>query len=479
LNGIDKQKEYFELIKEVSETPVFTAKNWKEGNNYRPGKQRLVGKWLPPIDHRSIASNEIVIELDASSYAQNAHYAQMIKDYLDGQEIPHYCFWSGNKSIHIHVFLEVVINNPDGQKIVQEAVKHGCNIWCDLRMKLAKEIVEQCGMSENMIGHGKTVDLAKLRWNDIGGKTSLIRVCGGDNRKIEKDGSIRVAYKCYLTSIIPDKNKLKGTMSKNFDDVVYPKSLEKWIIDELTVIELASDYMTKITSGGLKHELESIDFKGKYMSLPCTRSILEGVKSGSRSFSCQTLAIACRLDGLDIKQALDVAKVFVSNCTQVPEPFDEEEAEKWVKWVYSLQEPYWACGQCVNLGVCSKHDCQYNKEKYKEEMAILDNDNLLGMVKKVLDELIEGEDLMKMQFFLILFTKWFDPQHFIMIDGPASAGKTHIMKEVLSLFGTSKEKEEDEDGDNIFLSRVTGAVLNYLEPGEWDNKCIGIEGYLS
>ncbi len=107
MNGIQKQKEYFEKLIDVIDTPLYTTKNWRQGNQYKPGKKLEVGKVAPPIDHRTIGSNEVVIELDAPSYAQNYRYAQQIILYLESVEIPYYAFWSGNKSVHIHIFFRV------------------------------------------------------------------------------------------------------------------------------------------------------------------------------------------------------------------------------------------------------------------------------------------------------------------------------------------------------------------------------------
>ena len=126
---INKQKNWLECVNGVSESPIYTTRNWLNHGNYTPGKQVLLGKLLPPLDHRSICSNEVVIELDARSYAQNYKYAKILTDYMNSQEIPHYCFWSGNKSVHIHIFLNINVKEKETIDLIKKVIKKGCNIY--------------------------------------------------------------------------------------------------------------------------------------------------------------------------------------------------------------------------------------------------------------------------------------------------------------------------------------------------------------
>ena len=129
---LNRQKTYFEILEGLIDSPIYTTRNWRSGDVFKPGKQRKVGGYLPPIDHRSIGSNEIVIELDAKSFSMNAKYALMISEYLNSQGIPYYNFWSGNKSVHMHIFLDIDIKTKEGQELIREAIKHGCNIYKEL-----------------------------------------------------------------------------------------------------------------------------------------------------------------------------------------------------------------------------------------------------------------------------------------------------------------------------------------------------------
>jgi hypothetical protein len=75
----------------------------------RSGSSKWNRSWSmsPAYDvHRSVVENEIVIESDYPEYEDNAEAARIIGAILEKKGfIPHY-YYSGNKSIHIHVYLK-------------------------------------------------------------------------------------------------------------------------------------------------------------------------------------------------------------------------------------------------------------------------------------------------------------------------------------------------------------------------------------
>lgn len=462
MKGTDKQKEYFELLIDVIDNPVFVANNWKQGEEWRPGKRHFLGKGggCPPIDHRIIGTNEVLLELDAPSFAQNSRYAKQIIEVLEAREIPYYAFWSGNKSIHIHIFLELEITNPELLKLIKEAMEKGLNIFALIRIHFATEIVTQSGMNSQLIGHGNVVDLAKLKWNDLGGKANLIRVCGGCNVK-SSAGVIKRSWKTYLTEIPASKPK-----PNQYEDVIYPAKLEQFKLDESFI----HDVIKKVLDNtGHIRDYKKIEFKGKHLELPCIQRILEGVSEGQRSASAKMIAIAARLDNLPVDKAKILVEQFIDTCPQIV-PFTAEEGHRWVDWVYSQPSPFWNCCHCKDLNLCHQVDCSYHKEKFEKEMSIFDVDNPLAVIKKALDRTIVGEDRLKMQCFLLFNTKDFNPEWCVLIDGPASSGKSHIVKKVLELFG-------EEQVDYFVYSRLTGTSLNHM-PGlakSWEGCCIFIE----
>jgi len=467
VSGVAKQKRWFEKLKIAlgNDLPLYTCRNWRQNDKFKPGKQEIVGRILPPLDHRTIGSTEIVIELDAKTFAQNAKYAQQIKDYCVSQEIPTYCFWSGNKSIHIHIWLEIDIQSQEGNELIKKAYTNGCNIFRDLRLKLVREIIDQCGFPESIIGQGKIVDLAKLNWDDIGGKHTLIRACGGHNKKVDKvTGDITGGFKTQIIDIPKKKPK-----DNTFEDVEYPDIIHKWDVPEEDVIKIAHDFIQNLEATRDK-KVVSIDYKGKHMTLPCVHAIMEGLGSGKRSYGALILGIAARMDGLLLPETKQIIQQYVANCPQIPEPFKVEEAEHWLNWVYKQPTSYWACGQCIKLGICDKIDCELHKNQYKEELELFNQNEPLAIIKKALDQLVVGEDELKMQLFLLFLTKEFNPEWAIIIDGPGASGKTHTMKAVASLFG--------EEGQEFFVySRMTGASLNHLGElaEQWKKKIVIIE----
>ena len=96
---------------------------WKYGDNFklsfRDPNTGAWAKWLPfphllwdngitaTVDvHRSVLENEIVIESDYPTYEENYNASRIIGTIIENKGfIPHY-YYSGNKSIHIHVFLD-------------------------------------------------------------------------------------------------------------------------------------------------------------------------------------------------------------------------------------------------------------------------------------------------------------------------------------------------------------------------------------
>lgn len=65
------------------------------------------GHIAPAVDvHRSVLENEIVIESDYPTYEENFEASKIIGTILENKGfIPHY-YYSGNKSVHIHVFID-------------------------------------------------------------------------------------------------------------------------------------------------------------------------------------------------------------------------------------------------------------------------------------------------------------------------------------------------------------------------------------
>lgn len=467
MDGLDRQKHWFETLIDFVDTPLYVAKNKLDSGKFRPGPQSFVGKLRLPYDHRTIGSNEVVIELDAPSFSQNSKYAKQIINYCVAQAIPYYAFWSGNKSIHIHFFLKLEVNSKEGKEVIKKAILDGFNIFKEIRLKFARMLVEQSGLNPSIIGTGKIVDLQKLAWDDIGGKMTLIRAEGGANKKIDKiDPTIITGgYKTYLKTIPDIKPR-----DNNFEDVEYPDKLEYVVINEGELILLAHNFNEEIKK--IPKKEKKINFKGQFINTPCVQKVIEGMDSGKRSFGASLISLAAKLDGQDKSDAEKILDAFIKNCSQIPETFTLEEAKKWLDWVYKQPNPFWTCAHAIKLGVCAKEDCAYHKDRFKEELSVLDVNEPLNIIKEALDRMVIGEDSAKMQLFLLYLTKDLSgsPEWCILIDGPASSGKTWMMKCVASLFG-------EEDEEYFVYSRITASALNHIEElaKNWMGKIVIIE----
>jgi hypothetical protein len=365
------------------------------------------------------------------------------------------------------VFLDAEINREEAIKVIDEATSKGLDLWREARMKFVHEILDGAGISRDNIGMGKLVDVAKLSFASKS-RPPLIRACGGAHKKIDGVGNISQAFKCFL-EVLPAKKPRPDPKNGGwqFDEVEYEPKYEKYLLPESFITELATEYLTRTHI----EPVEDIKYEGKHLTLPCIKSLIEGnIGVGSRSFGAQQVAIAARLDGLSKAKTTKLIEAYVTLVPQVPDPFGIEEATKWVDWVFNQSEPYFACGQSVKLGVCDKNLCPMFKERHSSELKFFDTDKPLKVIKEQLDKSIVGEDKLKMQLFLLYLTKEFDPEWCIMLDGSASSGKTHVMKEVAKLFG--KEGE-----DYFIISRFTGRALSRLEEEakKWQNAIVVVE----
>ncbi len=71
---------------------------WFLGENYNPNKK---------YNHRGILYNEIVVEFDEDNKEKNEEYAREVGRRLQQDNISYSLWYSGNKSTHLHCFLEV------------------------------------------------------------------------------------------------------------------------------------------------------------------------------------------------------------------------------------------------------------------------------------------------------------------------------------------------------------------------------------
>ena len=86
-------------------------------------------------NHRNILRNEVVIEFDENAPKKNKHYASVVASRLKKDGLKYITWKSGNKSIHLHLFIDIkdVKNLPLLKKVI---MRHYCDnlIKPDLRL---------------------------------------------------------------------------------------------------------------------------------------------------------------------------------------------------------------------------------------------------------------------------------------------------------------------------------------------------------
>lgn len=455
-----------------------------------PGKQILltkasgsgnprVGRGIkPPIDHYTIGANEVVIDLDDKVWKNNAEMAQRFINYFKSQDIPYHLYWSGGKGLHIHVYLEdPEIKNAGVQKQLTDAIKKGIHIWKELRLAFVREAMEQVGLKPHCLGRGKGVliDQAKLDFNDRDLKLTPIRACGGrkmeiKTKKFSQDEEIFTTWKTLLEEI-PLKKPARGV--RGFDDVVYPDKFELAKVSEWEVGRICKDYLDKFDVK--QAELVSdIEFTGKHLSLPCVQSLLNKTEEGKRAGGAQQVLFAAKKDGKTFEEAMEIMQEYVNNCEQITSEYSLAEAERWAKNIYSKDDTYFACGLSRRLGVCKVTGCGYKQEKLEEARAVFKGTDPLDLVKRILDQAYVGDDVLKMNLFLVYLTKYFDPDNCVIIDGGSAEGKSKGAKVVADLFGPM-----DTEGGWHTVSRFTKSSLNHLDAwtDKWRNGIVIIEEF--
>jgi len=98
LNALRKLQKKFILVYEPNEKGYWSDRCFYLSPEYQPRKK---------YNHRTILDNEIVIEYDEEDKTQNAVNANRVCDRLDKYNIEYGRWRSGNKSVHVHIYLDI------------------------------------------------------------------------------------------------------------------------------------------------------------------------------------------------------------------------------------------------------------------------------------------------------------------------------------------------------------------------------------
>ena len=197
--------------------------------------------------HRSMLSNEIVVESDYPTYEENFEAAKIIGAILEEKGfIPHYYF-SGNKSIHIHVFLD-----EKCFEIIDELILSKLSVRyrrSQLRFKKAFILWLRAKMISCWDTHAKKFDedlirsshliRAELSKNKRGFKTFLgythndlscvPYICNENNRIYPRLGEIRLSSPDCIKELAEEFLDSLENKDKSYRRKKMNRSLSKWM----------------------------------------------------------------------------------------------------------------------------------------------------------------------------------------------------------------------------------------------------------
>lgn len=144
--------------------------------------------------HRSMLDNEIVIESDYPEYIDNFEAAKIVGKIIEVEGfIPHYYF-SGNKSLHIHVFIDWVTFFPiaDRRKFIEWLRAKMISCWDTNTRKFDKDLIKathliRAELSKNKKGYKTFLGYTH---NDL---SFIPYICNEDNRIYPRLGKIKLS----------------------------------------------------------------------------------------------------------------------------------------------------------------------------------------------------------------------------------------------------------------------------------------------
>ena len=198
--------------------------------------------------HRSMMDNEIVIESDYPDYIDNFEAAKIVGKMIEGKGfIPHH-YYSGNKSIHIHIFLDWVTfyQIKDRKRFIEWLRAKMIACWDTNIRKFDKDLIKsthliRAELSKNKKGYKTFLGYTH---NDL---SFIPYICNEDNRIYPRIGKIKLSSPHCAWELIEDyleeKNKPKPTPTSFFNPDDCPNEIRK------SVGRLLSDDFKNINNG--------------------------------------------------------------------------------------------------------------------------------------------------------------------------------------------------------------------------------------
>ncbi len=148
--------------------------------------------------------------------------------------------------------------------------------------------------------------------------------------------------------------------------------------------------------------------------------------------------------------------------------WNDREARKEIEWLFMELYDKWEELQIISKAPEPKKEM--TKLEIDRALSILKNKNLMILIKNDLDRVVAGEDHNKLLLFLIFATAYLRDKVHPRLASETSAGKTHVINNVLNLF---------PEEDIIFrATRTTGKALEYhLEGKDLNGKIMLIQEF--
>lgn len=208
--------------------------------------------------HRGLLDNEIIIESDYPTYEENYEAARYIGTLLESKGyVPHYYF-SGNKSIHICVYLDYTMFTvlPEELQVGLRAIWKTKGTFLKHFIKFIREKLITCwGMNQREFDsgliQGTHLIRSELSKNKLGYKTFLgythfdippiPYICNEDNRVYPQVGEIKLSRPLEFEGLCRDfidnrntkpKNKYAGSLSRFLDKPRGIHPCVKWLLSD-------------------------------------------------------------------------------------------------------------------------------------------------------------------------------------------------------------------------------------------------------
>lgn len=256
---------------------------------------------------RSALYNELIFEVDNENW--NEMYAQTKKvyDWLTERKAPVYIVYTGGKSLHLRVYMNVgtIETDRETMKMLEE---YGIDLWRALRVFFYDKVKRETGaeMDKQMFSWGSDT------------KGRMERTEGS----IHESGSF-----CSYLSSIPEKKPAEYELQ------FMPKPT-LWDISTFT--EEINAYLRELISTARREDPEQdLSLSGiDYAGVPCLKNFLEkGTKLGQRHSGLYSVASLCRELRLPIEQAKETARKYLQAC-------EDQGSIKWNADIKNVEDIY-------------------------------------------------------------------------------------------------------------------------------------------